>query len=127
MLSRVLRATPPREPAVGEGRINASASLLNSSMRVLSPKMLPRPSSLLGSIAKTATFFPMAVMYFPKPSIKVLFPTPGTPVMPMRIDFPVIDMLCSNIFCAKAWCSAFVLSTKVMALPKMLMSPLASP
>ena len=40
----------------------------------------------LGSTAKTATFFPMEVKYFPNASINVLFPTPGTPVIPILID-----------------------------------------
>jgi hypothetical protein len=41
---------------------------------------------LLGSTARTATFFPNDVRCFPKASMNVLFPTPGTPVIPIRID-----------------------------------------
>ena len=54
MLSLVLRATPPKEPAEGEGRIKALGSTERLSIRVLSPKMLPLDSSLLGSTASTA-------------------------------------------------------------------------
>lgn len=41
---------------------------------------------LLGSMANTATFFPWDVNCFPKLSIKVLFPTPGTPVIPILTE-----------------------------------------
>ncbi len=53
--SRVLRATPPRAPLLGEGRMKLPDWRLSCSMRVLSPKMLPRERLLLGSMASTAT------------------------------------------------------------------------
>ena len=57
-------------------------------MRVLSPKILPPVDELDGSIAKTATFLPFPTKVVPNDSINVLFPTPGTPVIPIRIEFP---------------------------------------
>ena len=82
MVSRVLRATPPKEPPLGEGRMKARGSLDSRSIRVLSPKMLPPDTELDGSIANTATRDPVAVSWLPRASKKVLFPTPGTPVTP---------------------------------------------
>ena len=58
-------------------------------MRVLSAMMLPPLRVLLGSTASTATWSPFSTSIMPKLSIKVLLPTPGTPVMPRRIAFPV--------------------------------------
>ena len=86
IVSRVFRATPPNVSPEAEGRIKAFLSFTNSSIRVLSPKMLPCEIVLLGSTASTATFFPKPVKCFPKASIKVLFPTPGTPVIPILTD-----------------------------------------
>ena len=88
MVSRVLRATPPSEPADGEGRMKAFFSCERRSMRVLSPRMLPFDRSLLGSMASTASLLPRLSTCSPKASIDVLFPEPGTPVMPMRTDCP---------------------------------------
>ena len=88
MVSRVLRATPPNEPADGDGRIKAKGLEDNCSILVLSPSMLPFERSLEGSIANTASFFPCVMRCIPKASINVLFPTPGTPVMPIRRDLP---------------------------------------
>ena len=56
MVSRVRRATPPNDPPEGDGRMNARSSLASVSMRVLSPRMLPRETWLDGSTARTATF-----------------------------------------------------------------------
>ena len=67
-------------------------------------------------MAKTATRLPSDVKYVPKVSIKVLFPTPGTPVIPIRMDLlacgkhPFIMVLA----CSK--CFGFLLSIKVIAL-----------
>ena len=58
ILSLVLFATPPKVPLVGLGRINAFLLAANSCIRLLSPSMLPCVCSLVGSIAKTATFLP---------------------------------------------------------------------
>jgi hypothetical protein len=95
MVSRVFCATPPKDSPLGEGRIYAFGSFTNSSIRVLSPKILPLLIELLGSMAKTATLFPFWVKYFPKASIKVLFPTPGTPVIPILTDLFAKGKHCS--------------------------------
>ena len=86
MVSLVFLATPPNDPPVGEGRIKAFFSLTKFSILVLSPRILPLLIELLGSIASTATFFPSFIKWFPKASIKVLLPTPGTPVIPILIE-----------------------------------------
>ena len=89
IVSRVLRATPPKEPADGLGRMKDLGWTESCSIRVLSPKILPLLRSLLGSMASTASL----PSYFsntckPKTSIEVLFPAPGTPLIPTRIEFP---------------------------------------
>ena len=89
IVSRVLRVTPPKVPPEGEGRMKEFFSRDRSSIRVLSPRIEPRVFALLGSIARTATLCPFLQRSVPSASIKVLFPTPGTPVMPTLIDFPV--------------------------------------
>ena len=53
--SRVRRATPPSELPDGDGRMKASGRRESSSMRVLSPRMLPPVTGLVGSTASTAT------------------------------------------------------------------------
>ena len=58
IVSRVLRATPPKDPAEGEGLIKALSATESFSIRVLSPNILPFESSLLGSIANTASLPP---------------------------------------------------------------------
>gem|GEM_PF-3886417 len=55
MVSRVRRATPPRVSPAGEGRIKALGLRDSSSMRVLSPRMLPPVICEEGSTASTAT------------------------------------------------------------------------
>mgnify|MGYP000456671995 CR=1 FL=1 len=67
----------------------AFSSFTSSSMRVLSPRILPPESCEEGSTANTATLWPRLSRYMPKASIKVDLPTPGTPVMPIRILLPV--------------------------------------
>lgn len=89
IVSRVLRATPPNEPAEGLGRMKDLGWTESFSIRVLSPKMLPLLRSLLGSIANTASF----PSYFsntcnPNTSIDVLLPAPGTPLIPIRMESP---------------------------------------
>ena len=115
IVSRVLRATPPKEPADGEGRIKAFFSLDKASIRVLSPRILPFERSLLGSIASTASLRPWLIKCMPKESIEVLFPAPGTPVIPIRTDFPAKGKHFSITSCATCWCSCLELSTKVTA------------
>ena len=87
--SRVFPATPPKVLREGLGRMKARLSKARRSMRVLSPRILPFERELLGSTAKTATFLPASKSLPPKTSIKLLFPTPGTPVTPIRKDCPV--------------------------------------
>ncbi len=69
-----------------------------SSIRVLSPRILPLLFMLLGSIARTAMFRFCADNKTPRDSIKVLFPTPGVPVIPIRIEFPAWGRHFSIIF-----------------------------
>jgi hypothetical protein len=58
-------------------------------MRVLSPRMEPPVSDDDGSMASTATLWPLPISASPSASMKVDLPTPGTPEMPTRIDWPV--------------------------------------
>ena len=58
-------------------------------MRVLSPRMEPPETVDDGSTASTATRWPRSIRYTPNDSMNVLFPTPGTPLMPMRSACPV--------------------------------------
>src|SRR5690606_12924346 len=90
-------------------------------MRVLSPKMLPCETLLVGSTARTATFFPRFARCIPKTSIKLLFPTPGTPVMPILTDLWECGKQLSIIFEALVLCSCWVLSTRVIALHRALL------
>ena len=46
----------------------------------------------VGSTASTATLWPRSVRDLPRLSIKVLLPTPGTPVIPTRWESPVSDI-----------------------------------
>ena len=52
---------------------------------VLSPKIDPPVVLEDGSTARTETFKPKFINFIPKDSIKVDFPTPGTPVIPILI------------------------------------------
>ena len=123
MVSKVVLATPPKNPELGEGRINAFSSFESSSILVLSPKIEPLFNEELGSMAKTATFFPFLIANRPKFSIKVDFPAPGTPVIPTLTLFPVSGRISFKIISACSRCSRFLLSTKVMAFPRMRLSP----
>ena len=58
MVSLVFLATPPKVDPEGEGRIKAFSSVTSCSILVLSPRILPLFTVLLGSTAKTAIFFP---------------------------------------------------------------------
>jgi len=81
--------------------------------------MLPFENSELGSIANTATFLPCSINFNPNASIKVLFPTPGTPEIPILYEFPENFKHFSIISFANFLCSGKVLSTNVMALLKL--------
>ena len=58
----------------------------NFSILVLSPSIDPPDSLDEGSIANTATLKPFFIKNSPNDSIKVDLPTPGTPVIPIRIE-----------------------------------------
>ena len=58
-------------------------------MRVLSPRMEPPDTLEEGSTASTATRWPFSIRNTPNDSMKVLLPTPGTPLMPRRSARPV--------------------------------------
>ena len=77
--------------------------------------MLPCEIILLGSTAKTATFFPKEVKCLPKASINVLFLTPGTPVIPIRTDLFACGKQAVITSLAFAKWLALMLSTKVIA------------
>jgi hypothetical protein len=127
IVSRLLRETPPSMPPVGEGRIKAFGSLESFSMRVLSPRMLPRVTVLLGSTASTATRWPRSVSVVPSASIKVLFPAPGTPVIPTRIELPVWGMIWRSTSCASSKWAGALLSTSVIARARMVRLPSITP
>ena len=85
-------------------------------MRVLSPRILPPETVDEGSTAKTATRWPRLMRCKPKASIKVLLPTPGTPLRPKRTACPVCGSNAVNSASATTLWSARVDSSKVMAL-----------
>ena len=72
------------EPLEGDGRMKAASCCASRSIRVLSPRMLPPVTGLLGSTASTATRWPAPIRCSPNASMKVLLPTPGGPVIPTR-------------------------------------------
>ena len=57
----VARATPPRVPAEGDGRMYALRSTARADMRVLSPRTDPPVRTLDGSTASTPTWWPRPV------------------------------------------------------------------
>ena len=87
--SRVFSATPPKLPLLGLGRINALGCTDKCSILVLSPKIDPPDTDEEGSIASTATRCPCPIKNKPRASMKVLLPTPGTPLKPSRKALPV--------------------------------------
>src|ERR1017187_6167767 len=128
MVSRVRRATPPKCPPDGEGRMNAPSSIESRSIRVLSPRMLPPESGLYGSTVRPARRSPQSRMtYIPNASMKVLLPTPGTPVIPTRRDFPVCGRIKSSRCAAFSASAARRLSTSVMARARPTRSPAKTP
>ena len=84
-------------------------------MRVLSPRILPPPSVEEGSIAKTASLWPFFSTILPNSSINVLFPTPGTPVIPIRHAPPVRGKIAEIKFLASLRNSGESLSISVIA------------
>ena len=128
MVSRVRRATPPRCPRAGDGRMKARSSTARRSMRVLSPRMLPPEIGLDGSTLSTATLSPRSrIRYMPSASMKVLLPTPGTPVMPTRRDLPVCGRMASSSRAAKSPSAGSSLSITVMARARITESPFRMP
>ena len=101
--SRVQAATPPRQVPAGEGRMKASGVRANCSIRVLSPRMEPPVTRLVGSTASTATRWPRAITCSPRASMKVDLPTPGAPLMPMRSEWPVCGSRASMSACPRPW------------------------
>ena len=81
----------------------------------------------VGSTASTATRWPRAIRFWPSASMKVLLPTPGTPVMPTRIDLPAWGSSRSSNARAIAWSSTRWLSTTVIARPSAVRSPASTP
>ena len=71
---------------------------------------------LEGSTASTATRWPRPMRCSPSASMKVDLPEPGEPLIPTRIDRPVAGRSASSTRSARAWWSARVDSTSVMAL-----------
>ena len=65
-------------------------------IRVLSPRMLPPLTLLVGSTASTATRWLWRVSDVPSASMKVLFPAPGTPLTPTRQAPPVAGKSASS-------------------------------
>ena len=57
----------------------------------------------------------------------MLFPTPGEPVIPIRIDLPVFGKIFFRISCAWLICAGELLSVRVIALAKMLRLSLRIP
>ena len=125
--SRVRWATPPSEPPEGDGRMKARSSWARLSMRVLSPRMLPPVTGLLGSTASTATRWPFDQQCRPRSvSMKVLLPTPGGPVMPTRSAPGVGDQLLEDRLALRARPVGSRALEQVMALAMARRSPAGS-
>ena len=77
MVSRVRRATPPRVPPAGEGRMKALRLAAEIFHAVLSPRMLPPERVLDGINGQNGHVWPCSVNWQPKVSMNVLLPTPG--------------------------------------------------
>ena len=111
-------AMPPKWALLGDERMSAKGSNDNVSILVLSPKILPLLTVLLGSIVSTAIFLPSEVRNLPKPSINVLFPAPGIPEIPILKDFTLVVCNSCKICPAKSLSSERVLSNREIALLK---------
>ena len=81
--SEVERDNPPRAPRVARLRMNTPSSQECRFMRMRSPRMAPPVKGLVGSMATTPTFFPLARNEAVTWSTRVDLPAPGGPVMPM--------------------------------------------
>ncbi len=81
-----------------------------------------------GSTLSTASRSPRSrVTCIPSASMKVLLPTPGTPVMPMRRDFPVCGRMASSRCAAFSASAGRRLSISVMARASTTRSPARTP
>ena len=74
-------------------------------------------------MVSTASFFPNPVTTLPKDSIKVDFPTPGTPVIPTRKLSPVCGRINSKTCSANSTSEGNLLSINVIARESMILSP----
>ena len=74
-------------------------------------------------MVKTANFNPKSVMWFPKDSINVLFPAPGTPVMPILIESLFLLFSFTRILFANSWSESILLSERVIALDNAVILP----
>ncbi len=74
---------PPRLPLAPIDLMNTPGSLFRSDILTLSPSIAPPVKGLVGSMAITPTLFPSRLMDLTSLSVRVLFPAPGGPVMPM--------------------------------------------
>ena len=74
-----------------------------------------------------ATRLPWVIKYFPKASIKVLLPTPGTPVIPILIEFPECGRIDCTISLANTLSVSKLLSIIVIARDKRTLSPFKTP
>ena len=83
MASWVARASPPRAPRVAMLRMKMPGSAAMRCMRMRSPRMAPPLKGEVGSTARMPTFWPSARRARASWSVRVLFPAPGGPVMPI--------------------------------------------
>ena len=95
----------------------------SSSIRVLSARIDPPVTLLDGSTARTATRWPRAIRCRPSDSTKVDLPTPGAPLMPMRIDSTACGSSASSTACPRGWSSRRVDSISVIAFASARRSP----
>ena len=96
-------------------------------MLVLSPKRDPLFIGELGSTARTATLCPDSISLSPYVSMNVLFPAPGLPVIPILKLFPLsFNCMIYQFVLALGISLERLLSTKVMAFAKALLSPFTS-
>jgi len=103
--------------------MNAAGCRASRSMRVLSPRMLPPVTGLLGSTLNTATRQSAVQSCMPRASMKVLLPAPGTPVMPTRNAPPACGVSRCSRSSAAARCVGARLSTSVMPRASAVRSP----
>ncbi len=95
--------------------MNASGATARRCIRVLSPRIEPPETWLVGSIASTATRLPAAIRRVPSSSMNVDLPTPGTPVIPIRRARPVAGSSRCRSCCASVASLGSRLSISVTA------------